>query len=170
MTLLKSKALSGITVKELCEHADINRSTFYTHYKDQFDLLRQIEEEIIADMNTYLNQHNFEEKEQALQTTERLLEYIVSKYDIFYTLLNENEDTSFERRVMEVASNFLINNWMNDDEIDQANSEYLSTFIISGSIHVIKLWLARNMDKTPHQIAQIINRIALNGINNCYVD
>ncbi|AVQ98186.1 TetR family transcriptional regulator [Oceanobacillus iheyensis] len=166
IALLKSKPLSAITVKEICNHADINRSTFYTHYKDHYDLLNKIEEEIIADMNVYLNEHNFGQKEKSLQTTKKLLEYIVSKHDICYTLLIKNKDTSFEERVMEVARGFLIDNWMDDHEMDSSDSNYISTFIISGSIHVIKYWLSHNMDKTPQQIAEIINTIATNGLGN----
>ncbi|WP_164667270.1 TetR/AcrR family transcriptional regulator [Virgibacillus doumboii] len=158
INLLKTKQVSAITVKEICEQADINRSTFYTHYSDPFDLLGQIEEELIADLNTYLNQYNFEQEEESLQMTEKLLEYVASKYDICQTLLNENADHSFERRVMDVARTFLIKNWMhNNNEADPAISEYTSTFVISGSIYVIKHWLANNMDQPPKQIAQLIN-------------
>lgn len=32
--LLKQKPLGKITVKEICEKAQINRSTFYKHYED----------------------------------------------------------------------------------------------------------------------------------------
>lgn len=164
IALLKSKPLSAITVKEICNHADINRSTFYTHYKDHYDLLNKLEEEIIADMNTYLNAHNFAQKEKAMQTTIKLLEYIKSKHEICYTLLIENKDTSFEERVMEVARSFLIDNWTDEYEVDSADSAYISTFIISGSIHVIKHWLSRNMDRTPQQIADIINTVCYKGI------
>src|SRR5690625_7405389 len=97
MSILQDKQIYSITVKEICELADINRSTFYAHYKDQFDLLGQIEEEIITDLKTYLNQYNFEQEQEALQMTEKLLEYVVSKYDMFQTLLNENADHTFER-------------------------------------------------------------------------
>lgn len=41
--VLKEKPISRLTIKELCERADINRATFYSHYSDQFDLLKQIE-------------------------------------------------------------------------------------------------------------------------------
>ncbi len=37
--LLKQKELEKITVTELCELADINRSTFYSHYCDIYELL-----------------------------------------------------------------------------------------------------------------------------------
>lgn len=38
-TLMKQKNIKDITVKELCELADINRGTFYLHYKDIYDML-----------------------------------------------------------------------------------------------------------------------------------
>ncbi|WP_087973244.1 TetR/AcrR family transcriptional regulator [Oceanobacillus rekensis] len=164
IALLKKKQISSVTVKEICEIADINRSTFYSHYKDSFDLLHQMEEEIIEDMNAYLNQYNFAKEEESLKMTERLLEYIVSKREICHTLLNENGDTSFEKRVMTVAQNFLIQNWMDINVFDTKHYEYVSTFIISGSIHIIKHWLANNMDQSPKEIALIINHIANNGL------
>ena len=36
--LLKEKPIQNITVKELCERAEINRGTFYLHYHDIYDL------------------------------------------------------------------------------------------------------------------------------------
>ena len=41
--LLKEKKIQDITVRELAEMADINRGTFYLHYKDVFDLLEKTE-------------------------------------------------------------------------------------------------------------------------------
>ncbi len=41
--LLKEKKIQDITVRELAEMADINRGTFYLHYKDVFDLMDQIQ-------------------------------------------------------------------------------------------------------------------------------
>ncbi|MEW9675093.1 TetR-like C-terminal domain-containing protein [Lentibacillus sp. L22] len=159
IAILKSKPISAITVKEICEQADINRSTFYTHYKDQFDLLEQIEEEIITDLNAYLNQYNFELEQEALQMTEKLLEYLVSKYEIIQTLLNEHTAHSFEQRVMDVARSFLIQSLVNNDDVDADISEYAITFLISGSIYVIKQWVANGMDESPKRIAQLINSI-----------
>src|SRR5699024_4747491 len=153
ITLLKEKPISSITVKEICENADINRSTFYAHYSNPFDLLEQIEEEIITDLNSYLSKYNFEKEEETLQMTEKLQKYVDTKQDIFRTLLNENRDNSFERRIMDVARTFLDNH----EDIPDI-SAYAGTFVISGSIYVIKHWLANNMDQSPKQIAQLINR------------
>ena len=40
--LRKQKDLKDITVKELCELTDLNRGTFYLHYKDIYDLSEQL--------------------------------------------------------------------------------------------------------------------------------
>ena len=52
--LMRDKSINKITIKELCEHAELNRSTFYLHYPDQFALLDDIETEIINQTNNYL--------------------------------------------------------------------------------------------------------------------
>lgn len=157
MDLLKGKQLSSITVKEICEKADINRSTFYAHYQDSFDLMEQIEEELIADLNTYLSQYNFTKEEESLQMTEKLLEYIASRYDTCQTLLNENNDPSFEHRIADVAQQF----WIDQYGIDSAISEYAGTYLIGGGIYVIKHWLENNMDQPVEQIARLINSITI---------
>ena len=50
LNLLETKDISQITVKEICEIADVNRATFYRYYLDIYDLLEKIEEDLIEDL------------------------------------------------------------------------------------------------------------------------
>lgn len=43
LTLLAKKDFEYITVKEICEVAGVNRSTFYLHYETMSDLLSKVE-------------------------------------------------------------------------------------------------------------------------------
>ncbi len=45
--LMQLKGAREITVKELVDEVDINRSTFYLHYTDIYDLLKKTEEELL---------------------------------------------------------------------------------------------------------------------------
>ena len=45
--LLNEKSIYKITIRELCEVAGINRSTFYRYYENQFSLLGEMEGEIV---------------------------------------------------------------------------------------------------------------------------
>lgn len=166
INLLKEKQISSITVKELCETADINRSTFYSHYSDQYDLLSKIEEEIIKDMNQTLSQYNFTKEEETLQMTEKLLEYVAANSDICRTLLSEHGDATFQKRVMLTAHQFTMQDWMGINSLDEEISEYVSIFVIAGSIHVIKSWLDDGMDKTPKEMAEIINSLTNKGLSS----
>lgn len=49
------KNIKDISVKELADYADINRCTFYLHYKDVYDMLEKIETELVDDFNTMLD-------------------------------------------------------------------------------------------------------------------
>lgn len=165
ISLLKEKQITTITVKEICELADINRSTFYAHYKDHFDLLDQIEEEIMNDMTLYLSQYNFTKEEESVKMTAKLLEYLASKQDIFQALLHENGDTAFQKRIMKVAQQFLMRSWLDNSQLEEDLKTYLSTFIISGSVHVIKIWLEQGSDKSPMEMAEIINTFSKKGLS-----
>ena len=54
--LLRDQPLGSITVKALCERADVNRSTFYAHYASIEELLHDIEDETMAWVTTALEQ------------------------------------------------------------------------------------------------------------------
>lgn len=166
MDLLKNKPISNITIKEVCELADINRSTFYSHFSSQYDLLNAIEEEFIEDMVSTLNQYNFSKEEEALKMTEKILEYIALKSDVCQTLLSENSDIHFQKKGMAITQEFIFKNWISDTHFDRETFEYINIFVVSGSIYVIKNWLENGMDKTPREMAEIINNFINRGLSN----
>lgn len=55
--LLQKKSIKEITVKELVELVDINRSTFYLHYSDIYNMLSSIEEELLEEIRQTILNH-----------------------------------------------------------------------------------------------------------------
>ena len=56
LELLGQKPLNRITVRELCELADVNRSTFYAYYTDIYDLHRKMVKEFFTIQRTFINE------------------------------------------------------------------------------------------------------------------
>lgn len=54
LELLRDNHISEISVKGLCQAADLNRSTFYAYYQNQMDILREIEESTYADVHSFI--------------------------------------------------------------------------------------------------------------------
>ncbi|MEY8752796.1 TetR/AcrR family transcriptional regulator [Alkalicoccobacillus gibsonii] len=162
--LLKEKSISSITVKELCEMADINRSTFYGHYTDPYDLLEKISEEVVDDMYNTLNQYNFNEEEEALQMTEKILEYAAEKSDLCQVLLSGSADTTFKRQVMELTQRIIMKDYMKTMNMQEEISSYLPLLVLSGSIDAIENWLVHGQQESPKEMALLIHRFTNYGL------
>ncbi len=154
---LKEKPLSKITVKEICEDADINRATFYAHYTDQYDLLQQIENEIIDDINLYLNEYNFEETNLIdVRIIERILEYIAENAELFDLLLNLNGDMKFQQEFINIIGQQHFLPILGSNSVNKDDAEYLFHFLASGAVGVIQMWLKSGMKKSARDISELI--------------
>jgi AcrR family transcriptional regulator len=161
---LKEKPISKITVKEICLAADINRATFYAHYTDQYDLLRQIEDEVIYDITQYLQELHFEDIENILtKGIEQILDYIGKNGELFDLLLNFHGNLKFQQDVVKLIGvrHFIpVSDGHSNDDND---AEYLFHFLASGAIGLIQLWLKDGMKKSAKDMADLILKVALNG-------
>lgn len=55
ISLLRKKDFEYITVKDVCEEAKVNRSTFYLHYDNTFELLEEVIERLNSSFSNHLN-------------------------------------------------------------------------------------------------------------------
>ncbi|AND83660.1 TetR family transcriptional regulator [Clostridium tyrobutyricum] len=163
--LLKQKSISKISIKEICEDADINRATFYSHYKNQYDLLKQIENETINDINQYLSSYDSKSKNYIpFDPIEKILEYIKKNSELFNLLINSNGDTNFQQEIIKIIGQqniALIND--NINLLKKEEAEYIFYFLASGSIGIIQKWLREGMKKPIKEMAEFILAISING-------
>ncbi|HOJ47415.1 MAG TPA: TetR-like C-terminal domain-containing protein [Bacillota bacterium] len=160
---LRQKPISKITVKEICEDADVNRATFYTHYKDQYDLLQQIENEIIEDINRYLKDYDIQDaKVVPLDMIEKITEYVSKNADVFDLLLNLNGDIKFQQEVIKIIGNQFIP-IIENEKLNKADAEYIYHFIACGAVGIIQKWMKDGMKKSAREMAEIIFKMSNNG-------
>ncbi|MEZ3487959.1 MAG: TetR/AcrR family transcriptional regulator [Lachnospiraceae bacterium] len=74
--LRSKKPLEKITIKELCELACINKSTFYSHYKDIYDLSDSLEEEVVRSITNSISHPEYIKENPAEFTKELFLAYL----------------------------------------------------------------------------------------------
>lgn len=60
LKLLEIKPISKITVKETCEDADVNRTTYYNHFTNVFEQLKNLEQNLITGLIEYVDAFNLE--------------------------------------------------------------------------------------------------------------
>ena len=97
--LLGEKELSRITVKEICEVADVNRATFYAHYADAYDLMTKMQEELLENVHVYLaNGIKRDTMSISLEIVEKIFIYIQENAELCRLLLSERGDITFQKR------------------------------------------------------------------------
>ena len=97
--LLAEKPVNEITVKELTERSDVNRATFYRHYRDIYDMLRQMEQELFKIDSyanlvlQYLRLESFHDDLVLRRVSvEDLVKEVVRKYALFFIQKNLTVD------------------------------------------------------------------------------
>ncbi len=154
--LLNTKPIGKITIKEICESAGINRSTFYLYYTDQYALLEEIEKELIDHAQEHLQK--IDSSIGSLQYLIALLTYIQQHADLFGTLLCRQESLSFQTAFVDTA--FLHLRHSLAIHASDAVVGYVYNYLIMGCLSMIKQWIESGFDLSCEEMAELIFRLS----------
>ena len=87
--------LNKITVTELVRRANINRSTFYLHYNDIYDIASEFEHSLMSS----ILEKNPQTREELIQFLDDLLELIRQNESLYRQILVSDSPICFLRRV-----------------------------------------------------------------------
>jgi AcrR family transcriptional regulator len=161
--LMQEQHISKISIRAICEVADINRSTFYAHYSSPFELLQQIQQEVLVNLKNYLNKQVLDEDNPlSVQVLTRVMEYIKDNEDLFKALLSENDNLSFKKEIIEMAQIISI---QQNPSLNEKNHDYVQAFGLTGAISILKKWLNSGAQEAPDQMASLIIQLAYYGLN-----
>ena len=151
--LLHEKSIHNISVREICEGAEINRTTFYKYYGSQYDLLEGIESELLTKIDGYLGPSS---GDTDLDRLRKVLSYAVNNLELCRLLFNNNVDPGFPGRlislprVQEMLSQLLAEGYGGD------TLKYISCFIVSGGFAIIKEWINQENPDPPETVALLL--------------
>lgn len=164
--LLEKKDISQISIKEICEDADINRATFYAHYNDQYDLLRKIENELLDNINAHLAELDQEiNNMNAVLLAEKIFEYLKENAKLCKLLLSERGDFTFQKQVIMLVYDIIISQLTDNNMITKEDAEYVYSFTITGCVGIVQKWLDEDMKKSAHFMAEMVVTLTLGLIN-----
>ena len=167
LELLEKKDFTYITVKEICEKAGVNRSTFYLHYETVSDLLAESARYIIDqfveamphDTAEFMSQIQTRPLEELyLITPEYLtpyLNYIKKHRRIFRTTLEQASVLGMNDAYLSLNRHVFIP-ILNRYHVPLPNKKYMMPFYINGIMGIVNEWLKENCeDSIEHMISVI---------------
>lgn len=172
LKLLEKKDMEYITVKELCETAGVNRSTFYLHYETIGDLLA----ESVQYMNRKFLEHmklrteNFVSKirecpldELYLVTPTYLmpyLEYIQQNKCLFRTMLKNSGSLRLDgtyRRMMRHVFLPILERF----QVPELDRQYMVAFYMNGLMAILFEWLKNDCEDSIEHVCVIMEQCVM---------
>ncbi len=158
--LMESKSIYKISIKELCDKAGINRSTFYNHYKSQLEVFDELEEDYLDSINDL-----FSSDKTGCDPGESIVElvkYMERNLAVSRMLLSNKVDPDFYNKLKKVTK---IQDAVTAirDHVDENEFEETADFCLAGCYEVIAKWI--NIDegrKSAEDIARTISNLSRN--------
>ena len=141
--LAKDHQLNKISVKELCEVAELSRNAFYFHYKDINDLISDIEDNIINEVATILQDvENIGFPHSVYATIDGFIDLFEARRDTVHMLMDKSFSTSFTERMSKMfsESNYKYFREFNGDR-SKVSYEFFYIYLSGGFYDVVRYWL-----------------------------
>ena len=165
--LMKNNTFESIKVSDICSKALVNRSTFYAHYNDKYDLLVDLVEDIKNRLLEALskNEHIVNTKEYYIKMIEIILENIENEKMTFYSILKSNENSVLVDILLDVAVKD-INKRIEIDNINRGNvpTEIFVSYYLGAVSGVIIEWLKKGDKYSKDDIINYLNILIPNEI------
>lgn len=141
--LAKEHQLNKITVKEICEVAQLSRNAFYFHYKDINDLITDIEDNVVSEVAAILEDiENLGFPRVVYATIDKFIDLFEARRDTVLMLMDKSFSTSFTVRMSQMFSefNYKFFREFNGDRA-KVSYEFFYIYLSGGFYDVVRYWL-----------------------------
>ena len=168
--LLDKKPMSKISVKEICEMADVNRCTFYSYFDDIYDLHKKIMQEFY-DKQRLIAKDSRERLKQMVKCGRKItvddvytlmmeiLGLITENIEISKIIYNANSEGKIHLEIGQMFFDMLIPIGFpthSKPRVEWLKNAY--TFVTSGFTGTIYLWIIRDFPETKETMAPNLAR------------
>ena len=137
-SIYKEKKIDKITVKDITTKAGYNRTTFYAYFSDVYDVLNQIEEELMPGIDHL--PPNFQPDNQSIDFISSMISIYELNSDYYSVLLGENGDPSFSIKMKNAFKSMVKERLKEKKDFPAEEIDYALEFLISGTVAIIKYW------------------------------
>ena len=163
--LLKEKPSSRITVSEICQQCQINRSTFYKHYADPYDLLEKTEESFLTHLEKEFE--NRWRNDFDLWMTD-ILTYMKENRDVYHALDSANGDSALSLKVFLKIYHLIFPDFRSRfPQLSEAEVNMLFQYFTQGCSGVLSYWEQTGMKESIPDVIRIMKK-ATNGIYDAF--
>lgn len=165
--LMVEKDINDITIMELANTADINRKTFYNYYTGVFQLVDELEDDILNKLQSTLKETDIIESIKEPLKLFLILNEAIGLNDPFLrNMLQSEKVSSFFNKFEDQMISLIRDEVARQMHTDPVATEYVIHFILAGEISVYKAWFKSDKNFPVEKLSEMINELAINGVRS----
>ncbi|MDM5333829.1 TetR/AcrR family transcriptional regulator [Ureibacillus composti] len=161
--MVHKKGFSNVTVTDIVETAQYNRTTFYVYYQNIYELVEELMDEMFEAIQYYsMSKYQSDSRVKVNELTTNsfeLLYYIYDHRDYFKLLLIENTLPSIHQQLPEAIFNLLKNKFDIHYGVSLVDDYSQKRYMAYGTAGLIMDWIAQDFDVTPGEMTERLIRI-----------
>ncbi len=160
LDLMKDETFEEIKVSDICNKALVNRSTFYAHYNDKYELLVELLDELKKNLLSTLkkNENEINTKEYFMEMLKLLINHIDEKRKIYSSILVNNRNGILMDILLDVADKDIKERIENDKSVvSNIPSEVITKFYLGAIVSIGIEWIRDNSKYSKNEILEYFN-------------
>ena len=164
--LLSEKEINDITVRDVAELAEINRKTFYRYYAGIYQVVDEIENEIVRSYEQILGEIDFRKDiENPYRIFERLTATINTDLDFYGYLLSMQGNVSLVSKISGMLKSKTMETLLLHVPMDAQKADIMLDYVISGMVAVYQRWFNAGRRESIELLSKTLSVLAFSGIN-----
>jgi AcrR family transcriptional regulator len=165
-----NKRIDKITVREIMEKAGYNRGTFYEYYKDVYDVLEQLENDLLPSADRIPSINPSADFNPSAFEFNAFFKFYEENNGYFTVLLGEHGDPSFLSKMKKSVKPILKQGLLVKGVKDDFMLDTLIEYNISAMLGIFNLWFTYENKSTLEEFIEFIFKIRNQGEANIIDD
>lgn len=168
--LIEEKGYEALTVNDLCTRANLNRGTFYNHFRDKEEMITSFEDEVLGDLERFHSvMQGFRLKDLVrLRVAKRplpvlvdLFDYLREQGDFLHAVLGPAGHGKFTPRLREAICADFVMGVLNERYRENPTPfvNYYVAFYTAAYMGIITQWIDTGMQESSEEMARIAMRM-----------
>jgi AcrR family transcriptional regulator len=173
-SLILRKGYEAITIQDICDEANVGRSTFYAHYRSKDDLKRSGFEHLrkqLVDRQRDAQATPGDSRDRSLGFSLTMFEHARDHIDLYRALVGGRGGTVSLGQIRQILSDLVHNELAKTSDKKSANAiprELAVQYVVGAFMAVMTWWLDGGAKLPPERIDAMFRRLATEGIMPSY--
>jgi len=167
LEILKEKTIHKVTVSEICQLADLNRSSFYRYYSDPMNLLESIETDFFETIASQWQ--DYETGKLMPGAGKYFIEKIYENREFCLILFGPHGNPQLLSQLLAFTYDNSIAYFENaQSETEDVNYDFIYTYVLRGSIGIVEKWILDGCRQPPEEISKLIEGLTTYGLSEFF--